>query len=78
MSFPLFNPKELEGRPSNSGVSPSPASAASNGKGEQGAACGVQGPAKPTTYLRDLVVIVLVLAALVGVLLLAYYAPRWM
>ena len=78
MSFPLFNPKELEGRPSSSGVSPSSTAASSNGVGKQGAACEVQGPAKPTTYLRDLVVIVLVLAALVGVLLLAYYAPRWM
>lgn len=77
MSFPLFNPKELEGRPSTSSVSPSSASAASNGKGEQGAACEVQDSAKPTTYLRDLVVIVLVAALLAGILLLAYYAPKW-
>ena len=78
MSFPLFNPKELEGRPSNAGVSPSSASATSNGKGERGAACGVQGPAKPTTYLRDLAMIVVVVLALGGLAWLAYHVPRWM
>jgi hypothetical protein len=74
MSFPLFNAKELDAPPLGAAASAQdPAKANSS----QGASCPRE-PAQPTHYLRDLLVILIVLALLAGVAALAYYFPRWL
>jgi hypothetical protein len=74
MSFPLFNVKELDARP----VGQAPAAPTSaDPNASKGPSCPPE-PAPPTTYARDLVVILLVLALLAGIVALAYYFPRWL
>jgi hypothetical protein len=72
MSFPLFDVKKLEEKPT-----------AAVAKQQEGPAVLSYGacpsdPPKPTTYLRDIVVVLLVLAFLLGIVVLAYRLPSWL
>jgi hypothetical protein len=71
MSFPLFDLNKLDDRPRRPDPQPTPP------KLEYGSAC-PSDPPKPTTYLRDILVALLVLAFLAGVIVLAYYVPTWL
>lgn len=74
MGFPLFNVKELDAPPVGRLDAPSPDTKPED---RAKAACPAD-PAQPTTYLRDLVVILIVVALLAGIAVVAYYFPRWL
>ena len=71
MSFPLFDLNKLDDRPRRADAQPT------QSQSQPGSACPAE-PPKPTTYLRDIVVTILVLAFLAGVIVLAYYLPGWL
>lgn len=71
MSFPLFDLNKLDDKPRRPDPQPTQSQSPS------GSACHSD-PPKPTTYLRDIVVTILVLAFLAGIIVLAYYLPGWL
>jgi hypothetical protein len=78
MNFPLFDLNDLDpkSRPTDALPAPSRRPDAS-APSSDGAGCPPDRP-RPMAYLRDLVVILLVVAALATLLLLARYVPTWL
>lgn len=71
MSFPLFDLNKLDDKPRRPDPQPTPVQLQYEGT------C-PSDPPRATTYLRDIVVTILVLAFLAGIIVLAYYLPGWL